>query len=54
MRKCIAETIKEFGRLDVLVNNAGFGTRKNVEQVCASASNNNTMQLMETMSRIQQ
>ena len=54
VRKCIAETIKEFGRLDVLVNNAGFGTRKNVEQVCASASNNSTMQLMKTMSRIQQ
>lgn len=54
MRKCIAETIKEFGRLDVLVNNAGFGTRKNVEQVCASASKNSTMQLMKTMSCRQQ
>lgn len=30
---CVAETIKEHGRIDVLVNNAGFGARKNTEQV---------------------
>ena len=30
---CVAETIKEHGCIDVLVNNAGFGARKNTEQV---------------------
>ena len=35
IQKCIADTIKEHGRLDVLVNNAGYGTEKNVEQVVA-------------------
>ena len=34
VHKCIAETIKEHGRLDCLINNAGFGTQQNVEQVC--------------------
>ena len=34
VQKCIADTIKEHGRLDCLINNAGFGTQQNVEQAC--------------------
>ena len=38
VHKCIADTIKEHGRLDSLINNAGFGTQQNVEQVCGFCS----------------
>ena len=54
VQTCIAETIKEFGGIDVLVNNAGFGTRKNVEQVRASASNTGSLQQMGMTACMQQ
>ena len=36
VHKCISDTIKDHGRLDCLINNAGFGTQQNVEQACVS------------------